>query len=228
MKAFRLLIAAVALLSASTTYAQARQNGFSVILLVGDTQPAAVGDGLPPSAAVHRALADVKDFLPYRSYRVLDSQWMRNGSTRMKGFDDQEYEVNVTGDDVVDFPPFQKKKEGWLNIQFKLQEAGAAVVPGEEFARSAQAAELEKQVAGLRVNSAELAAKYGERHPARLQVEARIADLEKRIRMARSRKLIESKFEMAIGETVVVGTSKVGGGDKGLVVLLTSVTAGGK
>jgi hypothetical protein len=44
--------------------------------------------------------------------------------------------------------------------------------------------------------------------------------------MARARKLIDSKFEMAIGETVVVGTSKIGG-DKGLVVLLTSV-AGGK
>jgi hypothetical protein len=52
---------------------------------------------------------------------------------------------------------------------------------------------------------------------------ARKAQLDKQIRMARARKLIESKFEMEIGETVVVGTSKIGGGDRGLVVLLTSV-----
>jgi hypothetical protein len=46
--------------------------------------------------------------------------------------------------------------------------------------------------------------------------------------MARAKKLIDSQFEMEIGETVVVGTSRIGGGDKGLVVLLTSVAAGGK
>jgi hypothetical protein len=55
---------------------------------------------------------------------------------------------------------------------------------------------------------------------------ARIEQLDKQIRLAKARKLIDSRFEMAIGETVVVGTSKIGG-DKGLVVLLTSV-AGGK
>ena len=44
----------------------------------------------------------------------------------------------------------------------------------------------------------------------------------------RARKLIDSKFEMAVGETVVVGTSRLGGGDKGLVVLLTAVPASTK
>jgi hypothetical protein len=61
---------------------------------------------------------------------------------------------------------------------------------------------------------------------ARARTADEIAQLTKQIRMARARKLIDSRFEMAIGETVVVGTSKIGG-DKGLVVLLTSV-AGGK
>ena len=221
MKAFRLIAAMIALACATTMYAQARQNGFSVILLVGDTQ-AAGSDTLPPAPGVRKALADVKDFLPYKGYRVLDTQWMRNGSTRMKGADDQEYTVDVTSEDIVELPPFQKKKEGWLNVEFKLVEAGAAVMPGEEFARSMQAAELEKELASLKANMADLQTKVGERHPAVLQLQARIADLVKRIRTARSRKLIESKFEMAIGETVVVGTSKIGG-DKGLVVLLTSV-----
>jgi hypothetical protein len=54
----------------------------------------------------------------------------------------------------------------------------------------------------------------------------RIERLQKQLRLVRAKKLIDSQFEMEIGETVVVGTSKIGGGDKGLVVLLTSVAAG--
>jgi hypothetical protein len=57
---------------------------------------------------------------------------------------------------------------------------------------------------------------------------ARIEGVEKQIRLAQARKLIDSQFDMAVGETVVVGTSKIGGGDKDLVVLLTSVASGGK
>lgn len=53
------------------------------------------------------------------------------------------------------------------------------------------------------------------------------ARCDRQIRLARVRKLIDSRFDMAFGETVVVGTSKIGG-DAGLVMLLTSVTAGGK
>ena len=220
MKAIRLIVAAAALVCIATAaQAQPRQNGFSVILLVGENQAAGGADGLPSAPGVRKAFADVKDFLPYRSYRVLDTQWMRNGSTRMKGVDDQEYEVEISGEEIVELPPFQKKKDGWLTVQFKLQESGAASVPGEEYARSMQAAELEKQLASLR---ALLPAAQG----AMVQEQkARIERLERQIRLARARKLIDSKFEMAIGETIVVGTSKVGG-DKGLVVLLTSVAAG--
>jgi len=126
MKTFRFMALAAALSCATTAYAQPRPNGFSVVLLVGDSQAASGADGLPAAAGIRKALSDVKEFLPYRSYRVLDTQWLRDGSTRMKGFDDSEYEVNVTGNDIVDLPPFQKKKEGWLNVEFKLQEAGAA------------------------------------------------------------------------------------------------------
>jgi hypothetical protein len=217
MKAFRLIAVAAALSCAAGAHAQPKQNGFSVILLVGENQATAGGDGLPSAQGIRKALNDVKDFLPYKSYRVLDTQWLRNGSTRMKGFDDQEYEVEVAGNDIVDLPPFQKKKEGWLNVQFKLQEAGAAVNSSEEFGRSIQVADLEKQLAHLRelLPSAQGAMLQEQK--------ARIEHVEKSIRLARARKLIDSKFEMAIGETVVVGTSKIGGGDKGLVVLLTSV-----
>jgi hypothetical protein len=217
MKAIRLIALAAALSCAATAHAQPKQNGFSVILLVGETQATAGGEGLPSAPGIRKALADVKDFLPYKNYRVLDTQWLRNGSTRMKGFDDQEYEVEVSGNDIVDLPPFQKRKEGWLNVQLKLQEAGAAVNSSEEFGRSIQVADLEKQLSHLRelLPSAQGAMLQEQK--------ARIEHVEKSIKLARARKLIDSKFEMAIGETVVVGTSKIGGGDKGLVVLLTSV-----
>src|SRR4029077_18543634 len=48
MKMFTLVIAA-ALLSATAARAQSAQRGFSVVLLLGETQNAGGGDGLPPA-----------------------------------------------------------------------------------------------------------------------------------------------------------------------------------
>jgi hypothetical protein len=209
MKKVRALAIAAALLVAAVAHAQPPQRGFSVVLLLGETQAAPSGDGLPPAPALRKALNDVKDFLPYKSYRVLDTQWLRTGSTRMKGLDDQEYDVEVLGADVQ------------LGVVFRLQEVGAAQNSSEEFGRSIPIAEMEKQRAHL---VALLPAAQG----AMLQEQKeRIAQLDRQLRLAKARKLIDSRFQMALGETVVVGTSKIGGGDKGLVVLLTSV-AGGK
>jgi hypothetical protein len=168
---------------------------------------------------VRKALNDVKDFLPYKSYRVVDSQWMRSGSTRMKGPDDQEYEVEVTDVDQM-IPSPVRPKPGVLRVAFKLQDAGAAQNSSEEFGRSIQAAELEKQ---LQHDRALLPNAQG---PMAEEQKTRIERLQKQLRLVRAKKLIDSQFEMEIGETVVVGTSKIGGGDKGLVVLLTSVAAG--
>ena len=51
-------------------------SGFSVVLVVGETQPSA---GAAPSlelpAGAQRALTDMREFLPYKHYRVLDAQW---------------------------------------------------------------------------------------------------------------------------------------------------------
>ena len=216
-------VVAITLLCANAARAQARYNGFSVVLLLGDTQGNAAGDGLPPAPGIRKALADVKDFLPYRNYKVLDTQWLRGGDTRMRGLDDQEYDVEVTDVDII-IPNPVTRKEGRLNVAFKLQEVGAATNSSEEFGRSIQAADMEKQIASIRSRMAE----YTGSAPGLQEMKARIAQLEKQVRLAKARKLIDSRFEMMPGETVVVGTSKMGGGDKGLVVLLTAVAAGGK
>src|SRR5205807_3862153 len=52
---------------------------------------------VPPAAK--KALADMKDFLPYRSYRLLDSGWILGAnqvSQRLRGVDDQEYELMLS------------------------------------------------------------------------------------------------------------------------------------
>jgi hypothetical protein len=219
MKAFRLLTTLFVLACAATAFAQPKQNGFSVVLLLGETQGSGGGDALPPAPGIRKALNDVKDFLPYKSYRVVDSQWLRSGSTRMKGPDDQEYEVEVADVDQIIPNPLRLKATN-LRVAFKLQEAGAAQNTSEEFGRSAQAAEMEKQLANLRQQLPTAQGGMVE------TMKARITQMEKTVRLARAKKLIDSQFDMEIGETVVVGTSRIGGGDKGLVVLLTSVSGG--
>jgi TonB family protein len=60
--------------SPSTGEAAARRVlGYSIVLLVGDTSGQSMPDGL--SAPAQKALADIKDFLPYKSYRLLDTAW---------------------------------------------------------------------------------------------------------------------------------------------------------
>src|SRR5437867_6569001 len=49
-------------------------QGFSVVLVLGDSQSSTTADTVPPAA--RRALADMKDFLPYKGYRLLDAQWI--------------------------------------------------------------------------------------------------------------------------------------------------------
>jgi len=219
----------VVLLCATAAHAQSRYNGFSVVLLLGETQGTAAGDGLPPAPGVRKALADVKDFLPYRSYKTLDTQWLRSGSTRMKGPDEQEYDVEVT--DVYQMIPNPlRAKDGVLKVAFRLQQVGAAMNASEEYGRSVQITDMQNQIADLQKQIAirSRTAENTGAAPGVQEMKARVSQLEKQIRFAKARKLIDSQFEMAPGETVVVGTSKIGGGDKGLVVLLTAVAAGGK
>ena len=222
MKTFRIVAALVALACATAVYAQPRQRGFSVVLLLGEAQGAASADTLP--VPVRKALADVKDFLPYKNYRVLETGLLlgsKGATSRMKGLDDQEYDVEINADEIMP-NPLMHPKEGMLNVLFKLQEVGAPATSSEEFARSMAVNGMEQQRAAAQAEMKN--ADEGGKKVLREQ----IARVERSIRMARARKLIDARFEMAPGETVVVGTSKIGGGDKGLVVLLTAIAASAK
>ena len=75
------------------------QQGYSVVLVLGDVQNASAGDNNVPPAA-RKALGDMKDFLPYKSYRLLDAQWILGSQrtvSRLRGANDQEYELTLRG-----------------------------------------------------------------------------------------------------------------------------------
>jgi len=100
--------------------APASPQGYSVVLVLGDVQNASAGDNNVPAAA-RKALGDMKDFLPYKSYRLLDAQWILGSQrtvSRLRGANDQEYELTLRG--VL-------SAGGKLSVNFRLAEPGAVV-----------------------------------------------------------------------------------------------------
>jgi hypothetical protein len=208
-----------------------RPQAFSVSLVLGDMQAVSGPDNVP--AAARRALTDVKDFLPYKAYRLLDSQWTlccgrpEMGSSRivsrLRGPDDQDYSIELDP---------RNAGNGKWSVHFSLWEPRAerietAVTPMRSLEQ--QRVELEHQLAELRKTN-------GDSHPdvvrlrRRLEsldsqsVESRRDDFARRTLTASMprRAVIDTSFTMDVGETVVVGTSRLKG-DKALIALLTAV-----
>ncbi len=145
-----------------------RTQVFQLHLLEGSTAGAvAAPSDLPLGAS--KALEDLRGFLPYKSYRLLDTAWLPTTGgvqARLVGDGGASYAVDLRFKRVGD------RKEKRLFVEFfRMREEGTL--------------------------------------PA----------------LARPpRQLIETSFGLEIGETIVVGTSRVdGASDKALVVLLTAV-----
>ena len=190
-------------------------QGFSVVLVLGDLQSGATPDNVP--AAAKKALADMKDFLPYKSYRLLDSEWLlgsTNVATRLRGVDDQEYALNL----MASAPRDGSKG---LYVSFQLREAE----PARTTATSAEAAvererRLVEQIARARGTGGQNAgASTGVGSGVGSGVSAGVTPWA-------SAFVISTSFTMDVGETVVVGTSRLRGGDKALIALLTAVPHG--
>src|SRR5882724_8462107 len=78
-------------------------QGFSVVLVLGDLNRSDNADANVPPAA-RKALNDMKDFLPYKGYRLLDAEWIlgsRRATTRLRGPDGQDYELTLTSMPVI-------------------------------------------------------------------------------------------------------------------------------
>jgi hypothetical protein len=210
-------------------------QGFSIVLVLGDVQDGATSDNIP--AAARAALADLKDFLPYRSYRVLDTAWVLASaathqavSSRLQGPDEQDYEI------MLDRMPVGGAS---LQIQFEMREPDAnaerrAAVADREAAIRAEIQQLMSAHAALesQLRRAEAAQNRGDVDAIRQRLADNEVAIETRQRQGRyapgGATLINTSFNMSLGETVVVGTSRMRGGSKALIVLLTAATRGSK
>lgn len=136
-----------------------RTQAFQLVLLAAGNKP----NGPPPtlSPGAQKALDDMKKFLPFTQYRMLDTALIR-----------------VTQDDVA---------------QAKI--AGLAVHPYKVAMRFRAGGADGKE---LFIDG------FGLDEP-------------------NDRDLIQTSFSMDVGETVVVGTSSVGGGQEALVAILTAL-----
>ena len=78
MKIITMIMFVCALGSVAVAQDSAQLQGFSVVLLRGEQEGTVPSQGLSPSA--QRALTDIKEFLPFKGYRVLDTQWVAGSS----------------------------------------------------------------------------------------------------------------------------------------------------
>ena len=213
-----------------------RPQAFSVSLVLGEMQSSGAADTVPPAA--RKALTDVKDFLPYKGYRLLDSQWTLCCGrpsmvstpimTRLRGPEEQDYNVEIVPSNAGN---------GKYYVHFSLWEPRTADTTEARAAAVGPTASLDAQRAELERRLQELRKTESENHPDVAQTRSQIDVLERQLNEMRFRSesmrrtlvasssrraIIDTSFTMEIGETVVVGTSRLKG-DKALIALLTAV-----
>jgi hypothetical protein len=159
-------------------------RGFGVVLVQGEMQTG-TADGQTVPAAALKALNDLKDFLPYKNYKLLDTQWTMGGgrmSGTLRGPENSSYTFEVQARKGTDAPIVISR----FMLGGPAEDRMAGLV-ARGMATSNQANEF-----------------YVKASPF-------------------TRSLIDTSFSMDIGETVVVGTSRLQG-NNALIVLLTAVS----
>jgi hypothetical protein len=152
---------------------QPRTHGFQIVLLAASVKPGGGGQEVP--ANVQKALADLKGFLPFKGYEVLDTAWM-------SGTQDRSIEARL-----VD------RQGAGYQVIMQFHDTGAAA----DHTLFADVFRL-----------------HADPFKPQGSTETRPGGA-----------LIDTSFGVKEGETLVVGTSKVGGSSEALVVLLTAVPA---
>lgn len=236
------------------------RRGFNVVLLLGDMQDPGGLDTVP--VAARKALSDMKDFLPYKGYRLLDTQWVLASSsgpaiTRLRGVEEQDYDLELRASSAYQAGSPALSPTG-ISVRFFLREAveGTTAVKGDggrtalhpkelakadpttlEISREIFQLEREREDLQILINRGRSQVELGTANPFEVKrqetqlaaVTSRIAELKQSLAAtsikATGRAVIDTSFRMDDGETVVVGTSKVKGGGRALIALLTA-TAG--
>ncbi|HET7698897.1 MAG TPA: hypothetical protein VFK57_24475 [Vicinamibacterales bacterium] len=203
---FACTLAAVTVMPASTAAQQSRGiaraggpaalgiHGFSVVLVVGSLTGApasAANDGVPDAA--RKALNDMKEFLPFKRYQLLDAAWTlccaspRAGvSGLVRGPDERDYryEVDPLGG-----------SDSRLDVRFTIREMRTL----------------------LQARPAERPGSLSADHPRNIAARRNAAQGQG----APGVNVIDSTFSISLGETVVVGTSRLHG-DRALIAILTA------
>ncbi len=134
-------------------------QGFSVVLVVGDLQGAGAPDDVP--LAARKALADMREFLPYKSYRLLDAGWLMCcgeqlrpaaserrtpaetpratalSTLALRGPDEQEYELRLSA---------SRSENARVFVQFALIGSGA---PASAAMNATSTRMLQRRIADL-------------------------------------------------------------------------------
>jgi hypothetical protein len=239
-------------------------HGFSVVLVVGGMQAAGPTDTVPEAA--RKALADMKDFLPYKRYQLLDAAWIlccgsdNNGvSGRVRGPDGRDYVYALDPGNIVGSK---------LNVRFTMREAQElltpALSPGNisdtarlELSRQLYEAVRERDDTEVQLRTVKQRFDVGvgtgpelEAVTTRLRrAEQRVQDLQRLAgtgsgptratgqasagarggagrAVSTKREIMDTSFSIALGETVVIGTSRLNG-DQALIALLTAAAKPG-
>lgn len=167
--------------SSSATPAPERDRTytFQLVLLAAEAQGTPRFDNVPANA--QKALDDVRDFLPYKSYRLLDLAWLRSSRSaeaQLSGLDGATLSAQIR----FLSPPGEP---GRIDIQrFVIVDTPTVPVLLE----------------APRTDGAPTATAPRPLRP-----------------------LLETSFGMKVGETVVVGTAKLDGPSKALVVILSAI-----
>jgi hypothetical protein len=210
-------------------------HGFSVVLVVADLQSSSAQDDVPPAA--RRALNDMKEFLPYKSYKLVDAAWvlgqgMTGTVTRLRGPEEHEYELRLNASPTEVSRVFVRFSLSDLPLEAAAVEALVAHAAQEREVQTSLE-RLERELVRLQTEVEAAKEKRDETRVRQLQKEieqvrqraSRPARTQTRVTSGRSssRAIIDTSFTMDVGETVVVGTSRLKGNSKALIALLTAV-----
>ena len=218
-------------------------SGFNVVLVLGDTEKGRSStEKLPEGAA--RALKDMGEFLPYKSYRVLDAQWtsccspksLTTVSGRLQGISDftnQNGEVVQILHHYV-FSIAASASMTNIPVRFILgTEDSSRDRAGIDPASARERQDLKAEIETLEAQIRDMQRRVEVGTAPALEVrplQDRHASLQRRLHDMTAdaetthgaRPIIDSSFTMNAGETVVVGTSKLGG-NNALIAVVTSV-----
>ncbi len=235
-------------------------QGFNIVLVVGETTTGSSSNDDVPAGA-RRALNDMREFLPYKHYRVVDSQWTSCCSPDLVrigmpiGGRLQGVTGTNRGNATVLLPSSyafvlsvsETSDEGRIPVRFSLRRdsgGGTGAAQAATVNRAIRATELQAETDNLRQQILEMQKRVEAglaKEPDLRPLKDRHAQLERRLAetitessgfgrgaisghgsVSAASTVVDSSFTMEVGETVVVGTSRLGG-DKALIALVTAV-----